>query len=115
LFLAVPFWPGRDDLPIEGRERRFQLWRPARHADHRTLLRIFDKWPFPVIERQRYRAAANTRMEGAAIPAPSAAIAAPDCLMRLRLSIMTSFLPLIGRWIALAALPQAPVVTFSQG
>jgi len=28
---------------------------------------------------------------------------------------MTSFLPLIDRWIALAALPQAPVVTFSQG
>jgi hypothetical protein len=35
--------------------------------------------------------------------------------MKLRLSIMTSFLPLIVRCIALAVLPQAPVVTFSQG
>src|SRR5258708_39889104 len=36
-------------------------------------------------------AAANARKEGAAIPAPSAAMAAPECLMRLRLSIMACF------------------------
>src|SRR5882672_5499142 len=45
----------RDDILIEDREWRFQLWRSARQADHRTLLRIFDERPLPVVERQRRR------------------------------------------------------------
>src|SRR5690349_9876821 len=36
--------------------------------------------------------AANARKEGNVIPAPSAAMAAPECLMKLRLSII-AFLP----------------------
>src|ERR1700730_8219777 len=36
--------------------------------------------------------AANARKEGVAIPAPSAAMAAPDCFMKLRRSII-AFLP----------------------
>src|SRR5438477_2625745 len=45
----------RDDIRIEDGEWRFQLWRPARQPDHRTLLRIFDERPFPVLERQHCR------------------------------------------------------------
>src|SRR5215831_20547873 len=45
----------RDDIRIEDGEWRFQLWRPARQDDHRTLLRIFNEWPFPILKWQHCR------------------------------------------------------------
>jgi hypothetical protein len=72
---------------IEDRESRFQLWRSARQADHRTLLRIFDERPFSVLERQHCRGC-TCAQRGGCHPPPSAAMAAPECFMRLHRSII---------------------------
>jgi hypothetical protein len=45
----------RDDVLIEHRKRRFQLWGALCESDHRTLLRIFDNGPLAVFERQCHR------------------------------------------------------------
>src|SRR4051794_25230240 len=55
---------GRDDVAIKDREWRFKLWRSAGQTDHRTLLRIFDKRPFAIFERQRYRGCKCAQREG---------------------------------------------------
>src|ERR1700738_4560286 len=54
----------RDDIRIEDREWRFQLRRSARQAYHRTLLRILDERPCPVLERQRCRGRKCTQRGG---------------------------------------------------
>src|SRR3954452_653240 len=46
---------GRDDVCVKDGKRRLELRRPARQADHRALLRIFDKRPITVVERQGCR------------------------------------------------------------
>ena len=108
-------------LVVEDGKRRLQLWRPARQADHRALLRIFDKRPITVVERQGCRGCKRPN-GGEAIPALTAAMAAPECLMKVRLSII-AFLPFrllaarsaskSGRKFAQQPLPYIP--TFVQG